>query len=206
LAVIVAFAIALTVLRADYSRAAAEAAAAKRTSSTEIVVAAPPRESPAWVLGILALVAPLIGMLAEFPYYDPRAHRARRAERFYSRSARKVRLTLRLASPLRRARLALLSFENPVSRDDAMMQVIAADHGDAAEAEPTRLRADEPVRQLRRRIAAYDTIAPVIALLVLNGPPDASAREAVEEALTNATRELVPDLPEDADPPVEEKP
>jgi hypothetical protein len=172
-----AFAYALTVLRADYNHAIAKASSAA-SSNTQLTVAVVHHTAPGWVLAILALVAPLIAIVAEYAQYHPQAHRLRRSLRLYAWNARKLRYILRRCGrPVRRGRRALLAFDNTRSRAFRMKQVIHAKHGGPEPVDDQRrFDADEPVRQLRARIAWYDAVATL-------------AREALLEPQTATNRE-----------------
>lgn len=163
-AFLVAFAAALTTLRESYNHAIEKAkATAIASNSTQLTVAVPQHTVPGWVLAVLALVAPLIAILAEYAQYHPHAHRLRRSLRLFAWNARKLRYVLRRSGrPVHRGRRALLAFDNARSRALQMKHVIYATHGGGkpVEEEPA-LDADEPVRQLRARISWYDRTAEV---------------------------------------------
>jgi hypothetical protein len=157
-----AFAAALTSLRESYNHAIEKArAAAIASNNTQLTVAAPHHAVPGWVIAVLALVAPLIAILAEYAQYHPHAHRLRRSLRLYAWNARKLRYVLRRCSrPVHRGRRALLAFDNMRSRATRMKQLIHAVHGGETPAgEQHVFDADEPVRQLRSRINWYDRVA-----------------------------------------------
>ncbi len=161
-AFLMAFAAALTALRESYNHAIEKAqAAAVASHSTQLTVAAAQHTVPGWVLAILALVAPLIAILAEFAQFHPYAHRLRRSLRLYAWNARKLRYVLRRCGrPVHRGRRALLVFDNLRSRALRMKHVIHTAHGGAKPVdEQLMLDADEPVRQLRSRLQWYDTAA-----------------------------------------------
>jgi hypothetical protein len=159
---LIAFATALTTLRESYNHAIEMAhSAAIASSTTQLTVAAPQHSAPGWVLAILALVAPLIAIIAEYAQYHPHAHRLRRSLRLYAWNARKLRYVLwRCNRPVYRGRRALLLFDNAQGRALLMKDVIHAAHGGTKPVEEERvLDADEPVRQLRDRITWYDRVA-----------------------------------------------
>lgn len=159
---LVAFAVALTVLRESYNHAIQKANAAVIAANHTQLTAAPLQHTvPAWVIAVLAFVAPLIAIIAEYAQYHPHAHRLRRSLRLYAWNARKLRYVLRRCGrPVRRGRRALLAFDNMRSRAFRMKQVIHAKHGGPEPSDDQRVfDADEPVRQLRDRIVWYDGVA-----------------------------------------------
>jgi hypothetical protein len=161
-AFLIAFAAALTTLRESYNHAIAQArAAAIASQNTQLTVAAPQHTVPGWVLAILALVAPLIAILAEYAQYHPHAHRLRRSLRLYAWNARKLRFVLhRCGRPVNRGRRALLAFDSPRSRAFRMKHVVHAIHGGPIPVdEQIDFDADEPIRQLRNRLNWYDRVA-----------------------------------------------
>lgn len=158
---VLVFAGALTALRSSYDQSTARAQAdAALSNATQLTVAPPSHTVPGWVLGVLALVAPLIAVLAEYAQYHPQAHRLRRGLRLYAWNARKLRYVLRRCRrPVHRGRRALLSADNLHSRAIRMRRVVTAGHGGTEPVDDHMLEADEPVRQLRDRLQWYDAAA-----------------------------------------------
>jgi hypothetical protein len=195
-AFLIAFAAALTILRESYNHAIENAkAAAIAANSTQLTVAAPQHTVPGWVLAVLALVAPLIAILAEYAQYHPHAHRLRRSLRLFAWNARKLRYVLRRSGrPVHRGRRALLAFDNARSRALQMKHVIHATHGGEKPVdEQPVLDADEPVRQLRARISWYDRAAELARDTLLEphamttGEADVKLTE-LESLIAQATR------------------
>jgi hypothetical protein len=185
MAFLIAFAAALTTLRESYNHALEKAqAAAVASNSTQLTVAAPQHTVPGWVLAALALVAPLIAILAEYAQYHPHAHRLRRSLRLYAWNARKLRYVLRrCGQPVHRGRRALLAFDNLRSRALRMKHVIHAAHGGAEPADgQLMLNADEPVRQLRNRLQWYDAAAELARKALLE-PHGGEVKAAADDEL-----------------------
>jgi hypothetical protein len=180
------FAAALTVLRSSYDRSLARAQAdAALSTGTQLTVVPATHTVPAWVLGVLALVAPLIAIFAEYAQYHPHAHRLRRGLRLYAWNTRKLRYVLRRCRrPVHRGRRALLTFDNLQSRALRMRQVIRAAHGGPeTTGDAAVLNADEPVRRLRDRLEWYDTAAELAreALLAPHGEGGAADEEELHK-------------------------